>query len=191
VLLLAHANRLSGENSVRDRLGATAALRQKARMLLFAATESEDDVGTNLYIGPDKVNTTSRKKAVRFDLSVQQVRPPTDDDPGACVVLDTPSTQDATISALMVRWWEAQHQSERRSTAAERAAEWLVAYITEEPGEDHKYPASVVLERGLRACHSDRSMRSALRLPGGFASNNGTGTPWWWTIPAQTLRSAP
>lgn len=40
MLLLAHTNRISS-TSTRDRMGATGALRQKARMLIFASLNPE------------------------------------------------------------------------------------------------------------------------------------------------------
>jgi hypothetical protein len=183
-LLLTHTNRLGPEFSLRDRVGATAILRQKARMLLYAATHP-DDVDSCLYIGPDKTNSSSRKNAVRFALRIEQIRTPTTSDPGTAAVLEPNGDQGMTIAKLLAEWYLEQladrRASDRGPTAAERAAAWLSDYLTSRP--DRQAPASVLLPAGKGAGHSERALRSALVKLGGRSANSGSGTPWWWSIP--------
>ena len=64
VLLLGHTNRISSGNA-RDKYGATAALRQKARMTLFA----QHDEDGSLVVGPEKANGTAPVAASRFTVT--------------------------------------------------------------------------------------------------------------------------
>ncbi len=63
LLLLCHTNRVGTANA-RDRYGATVALRQKARMTLFAQTDED----RNLVVGPEKANSAAATNATLFTI---------------------------------------------------------------------------------------------------------------------------
>ncbi len=79
VLLLTHTNRVSTGNA-RDKYGATAELRKKARMTLFAQADTEHE--GQLLIGPEKANSTGGVEASRFDIESVQHFPANDDSDG-------------------------------------------------------------------------------------------------------------
>jgi hypothetical protein len=120
VMLLTHTNRIQGA-STRDRMGATAVLRQKARMTLFA-DRPEDDLD-NIYVGPDKANNTGISNAVRYSKDVVQVRTRTDEDQGTSARLLYPSDVGQTIHAEIASWDEQQKQANKKPTKAEEVAE--------------------------------------------------------------------
>jgi 5S rRNA maturation endonuclease (ribonuclease M5) len=62
ILAVAHPNR--GEGSLRDKVGLTAALRQTARVLIFAIEDPEDD--SVVYVGVEKANQMARQPAEKF-----------------------------------------------------------------------------------------------------------------------------
>ena len=71
VLLLVHTNRINSANT-RDRYGATYALRQKARVTLYAQCDEED----RLLVGPDKMNNGAPTPASIFTIEpIQHFEP--------------------------------------------------------------------------------------------------------------------
>ncbi|GGG50792.1 hypothetical protein GCM10011374_11760 [Kocuria dechangensis] len=110
VVLLTHTNRID-TGDTRAKMGATAALRQKARMVLFATKPptEDDDLRRRLVIGPEKSNVTGLANAISFDVDVVQVRPPSDDDPGTTARLANPEDMGAPVGDLFGKW----HQETR------------------------------------------------------------------------------
>lgn len=126
VLLIAHSNRL-GSDSLRDLVGGTIALRQKARMLLFAAAP-EHERGVAVYVGPDKVNLTAIERAQRYPLETSQVRETTAEDPGTCARLGDPEEAVGTIQALASAWYKDQQRlakEQSKPSVSVRLRDWL------------------------------------------------------------------
>lgn len=120
VLLVAHTNRMDTGN-VRDKYGATGALRQKARQTLYAARSPE---GT-LLVGPEKGNHTEAKFAVAYEVEVVQVRESTSNDPGKTARLKVVGGTGATIRDHIAGWHD-EGKQETRAGLGERMVEVLV-----------------------------------------------------------------
>lgn len=120
VVLVTHTNRMNTGNT-RDLMGSTAALRQKARMVLFAARSPEDKAGGGqfVWIGPEKSNVTGRASAVRYRLDVLQDRVATDDDPGTTARLAEPHDTGAPIGDLVFKWQLQNDANQRPSKLTE------------------------------------------------------------------------
>lgn len=161
VMLLTHTNRIQGA-STRDRMGATAVLRQKARMTLFA-DRPEDDLD-NIYIGPDKANNTGISNAVKYVKDVVQVRPRTDEDQGTSARLVYPSDVGQTIHAEIASWDEQQKQANKKPSKAEEAAE-EIKRLLESRGIE--VIAVADLDRHLKAMgFGDTAIRNAKKMVG-------------------------
>lgn len=129
VMLVTHTNRLDTTNT-RDLMGSTAALRQKARMVLFAARPRLDEGDQQvLYVGPDKSNTTGLSNAIRFRVEIDQVREQTDDDTGTVARLGRAGYTPSTIRDLISQWKKAELEENRAPNKAEQAAEALTKYM--------------------------------------------------------------
>lgn len=135
VLLVTHTNRLDTSNT-RDLMGGTAALRQKARMVLFAGrpSNSDDSEHQQLWVGPDKANTTGLVNAVRFQVEVLQARDQTDDDPGTTARLSEPANADKTIGQLVALWKREEVAAGRKPTTADKARNDLATYVATHGG---------------------------------------------------------
>ncbi|MFF0943716.1 AAA family ATPase [Kocuria sp. CPCC 205300] len=137
VLLVTHTNRADTANT-RNLMGGTAALRQKARMVLWAArppaAEGEDSALPRLVLGPEKSNVTGLADAVVMDVEVAQVRPRSDEDPGTTAYLARPASMCQPIRDLVIQWHEDERQQERQAnrkpTKAEEAAAVIREYMT-------------------------------------------------------------
>lgn len=104
VLLLSHTNRQASGHT-RDLYSASMALRQKARMTLFAQLDTEG----YLTIGPDKANgTRGDTVATRFRIDTIQVAPPTDDDDGTVPKLVYVDQSHMTAREIAQSMYEAQ-----------------------------------------------------------------------------------
>lgn len=180
VLLVGNSNRVGGDATIRDRIGATSTLRQAARMLIYAEVESDEERGHSLWLGPDKTNTSGRQPAHRFHISVSQVREPTDDDPGMTAHLLPDGRADQTIEGLMSEWSKAEARHRRETTgegarAGDRATAWLDQYMV--PGES--YPAADLQHRARAAGISESAMREAKgRLQ---VSSEKSASGWYWS----------
>lgn len=187
VLLIVNTNRMN-EASTRDRIGATGALRQKARMLLFAAAEAGAE-GSQLFVGPDKANGTARHNAVRFDIQVEQVRYVTVDDPGTVAILGRPVEEEQRIGALIDQWRADEKKAAKAAkapTADQLAETWLRSYIAE-----HGDPVPVVAtqEAAAVAGHTARRITSVLKAMGGRSRALVAGGPWFFTLKADPVLS--
>ncbi|OBG91252.1 hypothetical protein A5698_20955 [Mycobacterium sp. E136] len=179
VLLLAHTNRQDSTN-IRDRYGATAALRQKARMTLFCLP-GETEGGT-LIVGPDKANSaTTRTKASLFDVRPIEHFDPTPDHDGTVPLLRFVRESDRTIK---------EHLADETAAAKRRppteAEVWVRAFF-ERFGPTLK-ASEVYSEAETEGFSADQCKRAKKSINGsgdGFirvyrdADASGTG-PWWW-----------
>jgi hypothetical protein len=135
-LLVTHTNRTASTN-IRDLMGGTAVLRQKARMVLFAARpkSDQDSPVQHLWVGPDKSNVTGLVDAVKFKVTVQQVRPRTDDDPGTTAHLTAPASALMTIRDLVVQWKREEQEADRKPTKAQECQQAIRDYVFTSDGE--------------------------------------------------------
>ncbi|WP_411731720.1 AAA family ATPase [Paeniglutamicibacter sp.] len=130
VILVTHTNRMDTSNT-RDLMGGTAALRQKARMVLFTARANHDreEDEQHMWIGPDKANTTGLSHALKFTVAVMQVRPRTDDDPGTVARLQEPMQTLATIRTHLEQWRDEQREANQPSSRAVLAQRAIQEYM--------------------------------------------------------------
>ncbi|MDP9982941.1 5S rRNA maturation endonuclease (ribonuclease M5) [Pseudarthrobacter oxydans] len=135
-LLVTHTNRTESTN-IRDLMGGTAVLRQKARMVLFAARPKSDHDSPvqHLWVGPDKSNVTGLVDAVKFNVTVEQVRARTNDDPGTTAHLTAPASALMTIRNLLVQWKQEELEANRKPTKAEECQEAIRDYLLEGDGQ--------------------------------------------------------
>lgn len=135
VLLVTHTNRTES-TSIRDLMGGTAVLRQKARMVLFVARPRSDHDGPvqHLWVGPDKSNVTGLVDAVKFNVTVEQVRAKTDDDPGTTAHLTAPASALMTIRNLLVQWKREEQEADRKPTRTEDCLQAVGDYMAEHDG---------------------------------------------------------
>jgi hypothetical protein len=178
VLLVTHTNRMDTGNT-RDLLGSTVALRQKARMILFAARHPEDgnDGRQHVWIGPEKSNTTGPVNAVKFTLNIEQHRVQTDDDPGTVATLIQPEDAGATIRQLVSDWRRDQQSADREPSKAEQAEGWLLAFMAGKQA----VMAREVQEAGRAAGFGDRSVRVAMGKLG-TSKPAAPGAPWLYSL---------
>jgi 5S rRNA maturation endonuclease (ribonuclease M5) len=183
VLLVTHTNRLDTANT-RDLLGSTVALRQKARMVLFAARHPDDgqEGAHHVWVGPDKSNTTGPANAIRFELKVQQARPETDDDPGTVATLVSPFDTGSTIRSLLQEWRTEAQQSDREPNAVERAEEFVREFMQ---GRDQA-PSKELKEAAAVAGIGQRAISVAMGRVG-ESRPSAPGEPWVF----QSLRPTP
>ena len=182
VLLLAHSNR-SDVGSLRDRVGATGALRQKARVLLYAA-QPPNAPGV-MYLGPDKANGTAKGNAVAYRVKVIQVRPATDDDEGTVGMLEVTGPTDATMEGHYAAWrMEARRQAHPK--ADDQVWAWLLRYITDH-GESSEHGLQVVAAAAKKAArasgHNPQRLAPLVREHGGQVLPAGPGKPWVYRMP--------
>ncbi|MGO2810285.1 MAG: AAA family ATPase [Brevibacterium aurantiacum] len=176
-VLVTHTNR-QDTTSTRDLMGGTAALRQKARMVLFCArpTVLETD-RQELYIGPDKSNTTGLVNAVRFHVTPHQVREATDDDPGTSAKLTDPAQATGTIRELLGQWKNLERQADRQPTKAESAEAEIRDFMT---GREQVETSQVKEHlRGLE--YGQRGIAVALAKIG-TSTPSGQGGKWLYTL---------
>jgi hypothetical protein len=173
VLLLGHTNRISS-GSVRDRYGATGALRQKARMTLFA---QEDDEGC-LVVGPEKANGTAPVAAARFVIDPVQYFDATDDHDGTVPLLRYIGDSTLTAREHAADSYDAEHGEDRQDRA--EAEKWLEEYLRIE-GPSAK---SSEAKRSAKAAGiSERTLQRARKALGviiGYIGNPPVST---WTLP--------
>lgn len=170
VLLVTHTNRVDTSNT-RNLMGGTAALRQKARMVLWAARPpamyGEEGSRQRLVIGPEKSNVTGLADAVVMDVEVKQVRPRTDEDPGTTACLVRPASMCRPIRDLVEQWHaetrQREHDAHRKPTKDELVADAIRQYMdgrAEVPSEELKDHlramefGKTAIEKGMRAAGS-------------------------------------
>lgn len=178
VLLVTHTNRADTTNT-RDLMGGTAALRQKARMVLFAARPPHTETDTqHLWVGPDKANTTGLVNAVKFRVDVRQVRPQTDDDPGTTAVLTAPEDALMTIGQLIGQWRRDELEADRKPTKAELAEDVIRDYMAAHPGDVLSNDLKDYLQK---AGFGKDAAEKAMRRIGSSSSREARGK-WFYTL---------
>lgn len=186
VILMTHTNRMSTA-STRDLMGSTAVLRQKARMVLFAARSPEDKEsgGDFVWIGPDKSNVTGKADAVKYRLKIQNVREVSDDDPGTTACLDTYTRAHTNIGNLIAEWKEQQDQAARPKSKQEQAQDAITAYMAEHP---HGCPTED-LKKHLEELEFGKTASENARKQLGVSSPAGYGQPYIFRLHSQSSYS--
>lgn len=178
MMLLTHSNRLETAN-IRDRYGASASLRQKARMTLYSLGDGE-----TLYVGPDKSNGTARTKASIFRIRPVQHFQETEDHDGTVPLLEFFEQSDKTIREHLAELVDAERTKNKSPTAAEL---WLRELLT---GVGRK-PAHGIYDAGKKLGFSADQLRRAktninksesshieVSKGGGFADEG----KWFWEL---------
>lgn len=151
VLLLTHTNRLDTAN-MRDRYGASAALRQKARSTLFAM--AEPDAPGVLLVGPDKANNSRGGiHASRFRIEPVQHFDPTLDHDGTVPLLVFVADTGQTIKAHLAEALSAERDSKRQRPGAEMFLRVFLA--------DGRKPYGDVIAAGKVQGFSEKQLRTA------------------------------
>lgn len=179
VLLLTHSNRV-GTANIRDRYGATAALRQKARMTLYCLGDGEG----HLIVGPDKANGASnRTHASIFRILPVQHFEPTDDHDGTVPRLVFVQQSDRTITQHLQDEMDADKARARPATDAEV---WLREYLEDGDG---KRMANDVYTAGKESEHEfskDQLKRAKKKI---HAVAVMEGDAWAWKLmPARQIK---
>jgi hypothetical protein len=183
VLLVTHTNR-SDSVDLRSMIGATVALRQKARVLLFAIRPP--GASTELYVGPDKSNHTGDGNAVQYNINTHHVRPATDDDPGTTATLKPSADGGALLRDLHAQWRREEQKANRPPTAAERAEAWVRDNI-EDGALVKELQERAKAEEGFTA----RSLTAAVQALGGRSvPGDGPGSPYVYRFYRQSGQSA-
>lgn len=169
VMLNTHANRVASPNT-RDRYGTTYALRQKARMTLYAM---ENDDG-RLVIGPDKANMSEPVTATVFGKQSVQHFDPTADSDGTVPKLIWVEDSDMTIREHVAQAAAAEHN--RDGDDGGNVMVWLTQYLSEGPRA-----ASDVLETGKALGFSESRLRRAKLKLGVVVKQQGR--QWIWCLP--------
>lgn len=176
IVLVTHANRLETTN-MRDKYGASASLRQKARMTLYALADAHDG---SLLIGPDKANGASgRTKATRFQIVADQYFEPTADHDGTVPRMQFMQQSDKTIRDHLAEMSDEEQRKSRRRTAAET---WLIQFLANGPrksvevyvegaASEHEFSRdqlktakAKVCGKGIKTTEADRTVC------------------WWWEL---------
>ena len=166
VLLLVHTNRLSTA-SARDRYGATYALRQKARMTLFAQSAEDDG---RLLVGPEKMNNGSPVPASSFIIRPIQYFPPTDEGDGTVPLLTYTGDSDRTARQHVADSFQDEHGDDR--TTVDVAAGWLQSYLeVEGPYADSAEAKRLAAKAGIK----ERTLQRACRKVGVVYGRSGFG----------------
>lgn len=167
VLLLTHTNRVASGNA-RDKYGATAELRKKARMTLFAQIDG-DGV---LTVGPEKSNLVGGVQASTFSIATVQYFNPTEDNDGTVPLLKFAGESAQTAREILV--------SNHESASDEGASidDWLLGFI----GREGKSANDVFKAADANGFSKDQAKRAKHRL--GVKSEKSGDGPWRWVLPA-------
>lgn len=176
VLLLCHTNRVSSPNA-RDRYGATAELRKKARMTLYAQT---DDDG-RLIVGPEKMNTAAPIPASAFTITSVQKFTPTEDSDGTVPLLSYVGQSNMTAREHLADNYDADHGTDPQDR--EEARRWLEGYLMENPGDQSKDVKAAAKLVGI----SERTLARARKDLGVIVDYVGQPPTSTWTLPANNF----
>jgi hypothetical protein len=175
VLLLGHTNRISSGNA-RDKYGATAALRQKARMTLFA----QHDEDGNLVVGPEKANGTAPVPASRFTVTAVQYFEPTEEHDGTVPLLRYLGDSTLTAREHIADSYEAEHGEDKQDRT--EAVRWLEEYLAiEGPSVRSSEAKSAAKAAGIAERTLQRA-RKQLAVVIGYVGNPPVST---WTLPQE------
>lgn len=176
VLLLAHTNRIAS-GSARDRIGATAALRQKARMLLLAQLDEDD----NLTVGPEKANGVRIVDAAAFTIAGVQRFAPTDDHDGTVPLLTYAGDSDRTARQIHEDMHAAAKNQRGNSEPDDEVSLWLRGTIE---AAAPCWAAPAYEEAEMRGWSADKVKRAKKKL-GAVARKDADTGHWYWTLPRQ------
>jgi hypothetical protein len=179
VLLLGHTNRISSGNA-RDKYGATAALRQKARMTLFA---QHDDDG-NLVVGPEKANGTAPVAASRFMVTPIQYFEPTEEHDGTVPLLAYLGDSTLTAREHISDSYETEHGEDRQDRT--EALNWLAEYLAIEGPSAKSSDAKKAAKAAGIAERTLQRARKELAVVIGYIGNPPIST---WTLPPSECHS--
>lgn len=157
VLLLTHTNRVASPNA-RDRYGASYALRQKARLTLYA---QQDDEGY-LLIGPEKANNTAEVPASRFTITSEHYFLPSDEHDGTVPLLAYIGESDRTAREHVAAIADPNiEEFDEHDYTADLQASWLYKLLDDarrgEASVRPKDAVAVAADKGI-------SRRSVFRL---------------------------
>lgn len=169
VFLVAHTNRVATGN-VRDRYGATGALRQKARLTLFA---QRDDDGT-LVVGPEKSNGSADVTASRFAIRGVQYFSPTVDHDGTVPVLSYVGDTEHTAREHVAEAYAAEHTG----SATDDVSAWLLNFLT-----GGRRRATAVYDAGEAVGYSKDKLKRAKKRLRVDTTRDGEADAWFWELP--------
>ncbi len=172
VLLLAHTNRVATANA-RDRYGATGALRQKARLTLFA---QRDEDGT-LIVGPEKSNSSGDVPASRFTIQAIQHFAATADHDGTVPVLAYAGQTDHTAREHVAEAYAAEHNGS--SAATDEVSTWLMAFL-----KDGRRRATAAYDAGEVLGYSKDKLKRAKKRLRVQTVRDGEADAWFWELPS-------
>lgn len=173
VLLLTHTNRVASPNA-RDRYGASYALRQKARLTLYA---QQDDEGY-LLIGPEKANSTADVPASRFTIGSRQYFTPTEEHDGTVPFLAYIGESDRTAREHVA----ASAEAGADEPGGNPAKTFIYDYLK---GRSDEAPAVDVLREGRKAGFGEQELKDARRRhrdPRIVSRKASMGDGWVWAI---------
>jgi hypothetical protein len=181
ILLLTHTNRLDTGN-MRDKYGASASLRQKARMTLFAL--ADPDTPGVLLVGPDKANNArGGTSAARFNIDAVQHWPATADHDGTVPRLKFMGDTGQTIKQHLAAVRDADREQSRAKTGAEIFLRGYLASGAKTAGE--------VFAAGEKAGFGERQLQRA-REKCAYTQHVGTadGNHYWLWILAESANDS-
>ena len=173
VLLLTHTNRVTSPNA-RDRYGASYALRQKARLTLYA---QQDDEGY-LLIGPEKANSTADMPASRFTIISKPFFEPTEEHDGTVPLLSYIGDSDRTAREHVA----ASVEEGADEPGGNPAKLFIYEYLIRRGGEA---PAVDVLKEGRKAGFGEQELKDARRRhrdPRIVSRKANFGEGWVWAL---------
>ena len=169
VLLLGHTNRVQSPNA-RDRYGATYALRQKARMTLFAQQDQEG----HLVVGPEKANGAPIKPASKFSITGVPFFQPNPENDGTVPLLTYVSESDKTSREHL----EDSFADRRKGADKPDPKLWLALFLVGGPrwAEEIEEAAqkAKITTYGLKSAKKDLKVRS---------QQVGSPKRWFWFLP--------
>lgn len=180
VILVTHTNRMDTA-STRDLMGGTAALRQKARMVLFAARSKQDhdEDRQHLWVGPDKANSTNLSPAVKFELAIEQSRPATQDDPGTTARLALPQSSLMTIRVLLEQWRRETQEANRTPPKSVLAIDAIREFMDNQ--EMDTVPCADVKAHLRELTYGKTAIEDAMKSAG-ISRPLDRGGPWHFTL---------
>jgi hypothetical protein len=173
VLLLVHTNRVASA-SARDRYGATYALRQKARVTLFAQTDEEE----RLLVGPEKMNNGATAPASMFSIIPIRHFAPTEDDDGMVPLLVHVGDSDRTARQHVA----ASADPTGDEPGGNPAQRFLYDYLNT---PDREAPAADVIKAGKAAGFNEQELKDArrrARKPRIDSRKANFGEGWVWAM---------
>ncbi len=169
VLLLGHTNRVQSPNA-RDRYGATYALRQKARMTLFAQQDHEG----HLMLGPEKANGAPIKPASKFSITGVPFFQPNPENDGTVPLLTHVGESDKTSREHL----EDSFADRRKGADKPDPKLWLTLLLVGGPrwAEEIEEAAqnAKITKYGLKSAKKDLKVRS---------QQVGSPKRWFWFLP--------